>query len=178
MKKISLLVLFGLFFLSCNAKFYPLITKYPRSYSIQIDKPYDQVWINLLSYMGAKKYIGDTIDKGKGIILLSRMNYTKLYSFEWSDGTPFKPNMYFMVGKFSSEEWNSNSVEGPFRIYINWRITVTSENSKTTVTIQHEINYFNFKRIVVRPEKGRVELDRGILESTGKFEKEFLEQIR
>ena len=178
MKRFSLLFLFAFFIISCNAQYYPLKTKYSRSYSILIDKSYDQVWLNILSYIGAKKYGADTIEKSKGVILLKAMNFTKNCSFEWSDGTPVDSSVSFMVCNFSSPQHYSVTIQKPFRIYINWRITVMSDSNQTKVTIRHEVNYFNYHSIVARPEKGRVELDRGILESTGKFEKNFLEQLK
>jgi hypothetical protein len=177
MRRILPIIMISLITVSCSVKFFPLKQSYPKTYTEVFHKPYDEVWWKILTYVGAR-YQTDTVDKQKGLIVLKRINYTKEYSFVNTDGTPVVSDAYFYVGKYVDREVDPNRIIFPFRIYMGWRITVEEFTDGVYVTIGYVVNYFNYKDYTVRPEYVYHPLPEGVVASSGRFEKEFLEQIK
>ncbi len=162
MKK--LLSIFLLLFTGCSYHYIPVSNPGLKTYTFHSQKDFDAVWNNTLSFIGAKKYFGDSIAKEKGMIKTKKIDFRK-----------YNPG-YLEICKMTKNFDTTSTI--PFRLFMNLNFSIRTAKTGTDVVIFLTPYYINIGNYKLRPEDKFREDWIKVVQSTGKFENEVFDQIK
>ena len=160
-----------LFFISCSAP-KQIINNAPSSYTFETQKPFEQVWSNVIDYVTSKGVSIKNIDKASGIIVTDDYSLTGSYTYEDKNGNLQDPGAYVLINKIKSALGiiiPPSSINGNYNI----RVKPLKDNSGTSVTV----NLVNLKGYVIFGTGYNRYNKYYIIKSTNVFEKQLAEKL-
>ncbi len=98
----TILPLLAVFLSSCAIKMIPVTGTYPdQPIQIKSEKPFDDVWSNLIDVFAQKGLSIKIIDKNSGLIVSERIEFPA--TIEDKNGNLKDPNAYIVVPKYRSK---------------------------------------------------------------------------
>jgi len=94
------------------------------------DKPYDQVWSNIIDLFAQKGLSIKVIDKSSGLIVSERASFDNNYTFE-ENGKLKNPNAYLVLNTVKM----AGSKMVPASVTAEWNVRIKTRENKTVINV-------------------------------------------
>lgn len=98
--------------------------------SILVDKPFDEVWDEVIDFFALNGIGITTIEKASGIVVANEFNFINAYCFE-KDRKPEKGGKFIILAPVKYGEVNLK----PEQVLADWNVRVRRVGDKTKVTV-------------------------------------------
>jgi hypothetical protein len=176
MKKTLLFVCVAIAFSSCGTLVnVPLKGNYvDKPIEINSNKPYDQVWSNIIDLFATKGLSVKLIDKSSGLIVSEKTSLIDNYSFEDDKGLLVNPSAYVVLDR---NEIKGFSKLTPDNVTAEWNVRIKSIDKNSTV-INVNLTNINASKAVAGSQYSPARTFIFIGKSTGNFEKQISEIVK
>ena len=179
--KLFLLICISSILTSCTVinptlKSIPLKGNYiDKPYEVKINKPFDEVWSNIIDLFATKGLSIKLIDKSSGLIVSEKTSFIDNYTVENRSGDLEKEDAYIIVEKKVYMEYNEISL--PKVITGEWNIRIKKVgNNKTSLNVN--LTNINATTTISGTQYNPPRTIRYKAKSTGEFEEFITELIK
>lgn len=151
----------------------PLKSNYEKPYMVEINRPFDDVWSDVVDVLATKGLNIKTLDKSSGIVISEKVSFVGSITVEDANGIPKDPKAYVVTS------WNRNELNmiiTPNQAFGTWNVRVKKLSDSVTVV---SANIVGLEAVLSQTSLANTPILATFeAKSTGVFEKSFLELIK